>query len=131
MSKPQSKTQKKIDNNVRKALTLACEKILDDVAGFQWLTHQANYTNFPASLFVTCVFDTDSSLQDAGQQGATVSIQKLIQTQLLKIGVKFKSVSTQVVFDTEQACEQQHAGDWSQRLAGRDARAVSRFKGEF
>ena len=61
--KPQSKTQKKIDNNVRKALTAACEDCLKDVPGFQWLTHQANYTNFPASLFVTCVFDTDEQLE--------------------------------------------------------------------
>ena len=68
MAKPQSKTEKKIDNNVRLALTSACEQFLEDVPGFQWLTHQANYTNFPATLLITCVFDTQENPEqvDAG-----------------------------------------------------------------
>ncbi len=124
--KPQSKTQKKIDNNVRKALTAACEDCLKDVAGFQWLTHQVNYTNFPASLFVTCVFDNDQQLEQAHEQGQTLMIQKRVQTALLKIGVKLKSAVTQVVFDTEEACAEKHDGDWTLRLAGREGLAVAK-----
>ncbi len=124
--KAQSKTQKKIDNNVRKALTAVCEDCLKDVSGFQWLTHQANYTNFPASLFITCVFDTDEQLGQAHAQEQTLMMQKRIQSALLKIGVKLKSAVTQVVFDTEEACAQNHAGDWVLRLAGREGLAVAK-----
>ncbi len=102
MAKPQSKTQKKIDNNVRLALTDACELFLDNIAGFQWLTHQANYSNFPASLLITCVFDTDDSQQQASQNGDSTKMQNLIQAKLLKIGVKLKTPKQQVVFDNEE-----------------------------
>lgn len=122
MAKPQSKTEKKIDNNVRRALTSACEQFLEDIPGFQWLTHQANYTNFPASLLITCVFDNDVSIQDANA-GA---IHKLLHSRLLKIGVKLKAPKQQVVFDSEEACIQDHCGDWVQRLASRELRSVAK-----
>lgn len=122
MAKPQSKTEKKIDNNVRLALTSACEQFLEDVQGFQWLTHQANYTNFPASLLITCVFDTLE-----GQQSADVNaIHKLLQSKLLKIGVKVKALKQQVIFDSEEACKLEHGGDWTERLASREMRSVAR-----
>ena len=98
MAKPRSKTEKKIDNNVRLALTSACEQFLEDVPGFQWLTHHANYTNFPASLLITCVFDTEENQQLA----ETNVIHTLIQSKLRKIGVKLKAPKQQVVFDSEE-----------------------------
>jgi hypothetical protein len=103
MAKPHSKTQKKIDNNVRLALTGACEQFLDDISGFQWLTHQANYSNFPASLLITCVFDTDESQQQACQNNDSSKMQNLIQARLLKIGVKLKAPKQQVIFDSEES----------------------------
>ncbi|GAB3094276.1 Fis family transcriptional regulator [Aestuariicella hydrocarbonica] len=125
MSKPKSKTEKKIDNNIRVALTEVCEQCLGELPGFQWLTHQANYTNFPASLLVTCVFDSEAHRQQAEASGETQKLQKQIQVRLLKIGVKFKALSRQVLFDSEELCDQQHAGDWAARLASREGRAVS------
>ncbi len=121
MSKPQSKTQKKIDNHVRQALTSACEQFLEDIPGFQWLTHQANYTNFPASLLVTCVFDSRDN-----QQSADIDvIVRLIQSKLLKIGVKFKSPRQQIIFDCEESCSTEDDGDWNRRLGRRDKRSVA------
>jgi hypothetical protein len=102
MAKPKSKTQKKIDNNVRLALTDACEQFLEDIVGFQWLTHEANYSNFPASLMVTCVFDTDKNHQQACQNGHSVKMQNLIQAKLLKTGVKLKSPKQQIIFESEE-----------------------------
>lgn len=102
MAKPQSKTQKKIDNNIRLALTDACELFLDAIPGFQWLTHEANYTNFPASLLITCVFDSDERQQQACQNGDSRKMQKLIQAKLLKIGVKLKAPKQQIIFDSEE-----------------------------
>ncbi|MGK0307021.1 MAG: hypothetical protein ACI8UG_002783, partial [Gammaproteobacteria bacterium] len=45
-----NKTVKKLDNNVIKALTIVCENAKQDIVGFEWLTHSANYANFPGSL---------------------------------------------------------------------------------
>ncbi len=122
MAKPQSKTEKKIDNNVRLALTSSCEQFLEDVPGFLWLTHQANYTNFPASLLITCVFNTEESGQDADE----TAIHKLIQSKLLKIGVKLKAPKLQVIFDSEEACNLENDGNWAERFEGRRKRSVAR-----
>lgn len=121
MAKPQSKTEKKIDNNVRLALTAACEQFLEDIPGFKWLTHQANYTNFPASLLITCVFDDLQSQELAD----TAVIHKLLNAKLLKIGVKLQAPK-QVIFDSEEVCTQENEGDWAMRLASRGQRAVPR-----
>jgi hypothetical protein len=126
MAKAKSKTEKKLDNNLRLALTDVCELSLKDIAGFQWLTHQANYTNFPASLFITCVFDHQSSLEQADANGDMLQIRNRIQARLLKIGVKFKALNQQVAFDSEEACEQSNNGDWDQRLAASAARVVAK-----
>lgn len=112
-----SKTNQKIDNNVCKALTIACESSLHDVAGFVWLTHRANYTNFPASLVITCVFNTDEEVEamKALQQDETMIA--TIQKQLLKVGVVVKNIKKSVHFDSEQACQVKHDGRWADRLA--------------
>ena len=102
MAKPQSKTEKKIDNNIRLALTTACELFLDDISGFQWLTHHANYSNFPASLSITCVFDTDERQDQADQNGDLTKMRKMIQTKLLKIGIKLKAPKQQIDFECEE-----------------------------
>lgn len=124
MAKPQSKTEKKLDNNLRLALQDVCEQQLKDIDGFQWITHQANYTNFPASLLITCVFDTTVNQQQAEQSGQQEAIAKMIQAKLLKIGIRFKALAKQILLDSEEACEQEHAGSWDDRTASRAGRAV-------
>lgn len=126
MAKPKSKTEKKIDNNVRLALTAACDQFLEDVPGFQWLTHQANYTNFPASLLVTCVFDTPEQQQQAERNEHATQMRKLIQAKLLKVGVKFKALNQQILFDSEAACTEENDGNWASRLEGRAQRTVAK-----
>ena len=125
MAKPQSKTQKKIDNNIRLALTSVCDQALKDVHGFKWLTHEVNYTNFPASLLITCVFDNEENLKAAGES-TTQCLRKRIQASLLKVGVKFKALKQQVCFDSEEACLLMHSGDWKARLASRKGQVVAR-----
>ena len=106
MAKPKNKTHKKIDNNIRLALTETCEQFLENINGFDWLTHQANYNNFPASLLITCVFDTDTSLREANQNGDSIKMQGLIQDKLLTIGIKLKTPNKQVIFDSEESLNQ-------------------------
>lgn len=123
-----NKTQKKIDHQIRIALTAVCEHSLKDVSGFKWLTHQANFSNFPASLLVTCVFETEEQLTQAQETRWASTLQKRIQSELLKIGVRLKQLKRQVIFDTEEACKKEDQHDWQQRLAKQHGRAVPHNK---
>ncbi|KGJ94565.1 Fis family transcriptional regulator [Colwellia psychrerythraea] len=112
-----SKTNQKIDNNVCKALTIACESSLHEIAGFVWLTHRANYTNFPASLVITCVFNTEKEIDGMKALKQDELMIATIQKQLLKVGVVVKNIKKSVRFDSEQACQVKHNGQWADRLA--------------
>ncbi|GAA3928601.1 Fis family transcriptional regulator [Litoribacillus peritrichatus] len=109
------KTDKKIDNQIRKALTVVCEIALVEVEGFQWLTHLVNYDQFPKSLRVVCVFDTKASLQHALEAGRDHYLIELIQEELtaLNLGIKPENL---VSFDSEEACKLEHDGKWQHRL---------------
>lgn len=112
-----TKTNQKIDNNICKALTIACDSALHDVEGFVWLTHRANYTNFPGSLIVTCVFNTESEIETMQIKQQDDFLRASIQKQLLKVGVVVKNINQCIRFDSEEACNNQHAGKWPERLA--------------
>lgn len=111
-----TKTVKKLDANVVRALTNACEIAKTKIQGFDWLTHSASYDNFPASLRVTCVFLTKDDYQKACSNDLDDWLIKLIHAQLLKVGVLLKKPNANVRFDTEQACHQEHGGNWQLRL---------------
>ena len=81
------KTIRKLDNNVVKALTLACETAKDWEIGFQWLTHTARYEQFPGSLMVTCVFEHDEDVRQLSSDENDKKLRQLIQQHLLKVGI--------------------------------------------
>ncbi len=91
------KTDKKIDNQLRLVLTDVCETALKEIDGFQWLTHIVNFSNFPKSLKVVCVFDTDEQLSTFIINSSKNSLTSLIQMKLNEIGVKFKNVSDHIL----------------------------------
>jgi len=111
-----TKIVKKLDNNVVKALTIVCETAKQDVIGFEWLTHSANYANFPGSLVITCVLDTSESIDVMLLNEQDIELRKQIQKQLLKAGILLKDARRHVFFDSEQACMFEHNGDWKRRL---------------
>lgn len=110
------KTIKKLDSQVVKALTIACEIAKQKVKGFEWLTHTADYSNFPGSLLVRCVFDTQASLAEVKSNAQDELFVKLIHAELLRVGVLLKSPKRHVLFDTEEACTRDNNGSWKQRL---------------
>ena len=112
-----NKTVKKLDNSVVKALTVVCESAKQSVIGFEWLTHSANYSNFPGSLMITCVLDKSQSVDVMLLKEQDIELRKQIQKQLLKVGILLKDVRRHVFFDSEQACMLEHNGDWKRRLA--------------
>jgi len=111
-----NKTTKKIDDNVCKALTIVCEDAKDHIDGFAWLTHRANYTNFPASLIVTCIFDIDDEVKTLIDSKQDEQLINSIQNQLLKVGIVIKTIRHNVHFDSEESCLREHQGKWENRL---------------
>ena len=107
------KSDKKIDKALREALTHVCEAALESVDGFVWLTHLVNYTVFPSSLKIICVFETDQALARAFDAKQDDDLRSLINKELSAINIKLHHP---VSFDTEEACERSHAGKWNERL---------------
>ena len=111
-----TKTNKKIDKQICQRLTNACETAKQQVQGFQWLTHLVDYNQFPDSLSIICIFATKAELEQARQQVKDQFIVSLIKNELEQINVRFKDISHHVSFDTEEACEAEHNGNWQQRF---------------
>ena len=102
------KTDKKIDNSIRRALTEVCKLALVNVAGFKWLTHVVDHHLFPESLSIVCVFATKEELDKARDAHKDEYLGKLIQEKLLTIGIKLNNYQHQVSFDTEEDYPRNH-----------------------
>ena len=112
------KTDKKIENSIVSALTKACEDDLKAHEGFVWITHIVEYSSFPQSLTIVCVFETNDRLHRAIERDSTEEMKTAIETRLLSQGIKIKDIKRRIVFDTEEACDDEHKGNWSKRLNG-------------
>jgi len=123
MAKPPSKAQIKTDNAIANALQDLGNVQGPTFNGFQRFHHQANYTNFPASLMITCVYDSIVNAETAETE-QRAQIAKLIQAKLLRVGIRFKKLDNQIMIDSEEACHNEHQGDWGQRFEARSERAV-------
>lgn len=111
------KTIKKLDDNVIKALTQACETFKQWNCGFDWLTHTARYNAFPGSLMITCVFELDAEVAQAEDTDTARKMRQVIQANLLKVGVKVKDIRRHVRLDSEESCLRDDDGNWQQRLS--------------
>ena len=111
------KTDKKMDNALRDALTRVCDAALHRVPGFIWLTHLVNYRHFPDSLRIVCVFATDKDLSDAYEAKWDEYFYRLIGDELNTASVQLKDVSRYIGFDTQEACEKYQDGKWNKRLS--------------
>jgi len=95
------KSDKKIDNTIRDALTALCEIALDEIEGFKWITHLVDYKNFPESLAIICVFETDKNLLTAQQLNKDQFLLQLIQQELASYDINIKNIDRVVRFHTE------------------------------
>lgn len=111
------KSDKKTDNQLRLVLTQVCEVALKDIQGFQWLTHTANYNNFPQSLKVVCVFDSNESLDSYRQSQYNYKLVSLIKSELEGMQIRLKNIEKHITYDSEENCERQHNGNWAARLS--------------
>lgn len=92
------KTDKKIDNKLRSALTDVCDFALQNITGYQWISHTVNYNRFPESLIITCIFDNPENAQQAQQQGELLN---RIISALNEISVNLSTPQKQICFESE------------------------------
>lgn len=92
------KSDKKIENKLRKALTTVCDHALLHCEGYLWISHQVNYQQFPQSLRITCMF---SSSELARQADEDQHLSKLIMAQLKAIEIQLKQPQKQISFKHE------------------------------
>jgi len=110
------KTDKKLDNNLRETLTNICEVALKEYSGFRWLTHLSNYSDFPNSLKIIFIFDTNSNLASFKATNGCQDINKQIQKALFKLNININNVTRHISYDTEENCSQSNNGSWKERL---------------
>lgn len=110
------KTDKKIENSIRETLTEVCEIALEEVVGFKWLTHFSDYKNFPRSLSVVCIFNTNNDLSSAYSTHKDDYLRSLIKEKLSAVDIHIKDIRHQIRFDTEEACDNENGGKWHERF---------------
>ena len=111
------KSDKKLDNQIVKALTQVCHFALEDIDGFEWLTHTVNFDRFPESLKVVCVFNRNDKLAHYLKSSSKDSLALQIINQLADIGIELKNAKNQIELDSEENCTIYHGGNWRKRLA--------------
>ncbi|WP_395339360.1 Fis family transcriptional regulator [Ningiella sp. W23] len=117
------KSEKKLEKRLIKALTQVCEQAKFDLTGFQWLTHRADFSRFPQSLMVHCIFDTKASMTTGN---ADTDLQhyfaQAIESNMVQVGIEFTgserdhAMINRVILDNEEDCQAQHSGNWNKRI---------------
>ena len=98
-----TKSDKKTEKSIILALTNVCEIALETVEGFQWITHNVNYNDFPRSLSILCVFDNHESLLPAKVSEKHTHLKNQIQKELAAQNIHIHNINTVVRFDTEES----------------------------
>ena len=80
--------------------------------GFTWLTHFVNYYDFPHSLSIVCVFNTNEDLSKADVEG----LHTIINDELISHDIRIKDIRRHICFDTEENCERVNNGKWHERF---------------
>lgn len=77
-----AKQQRQIDQEITRSLQAVCEQAEVTIAGFAWLTHLVDYSNFPYSLQVVCVFVDAEQQAFAKENGEQAQLAQLIRLSL-------------------------------------------------
>ncbi|MEZ9906333.1 Fis family transcriptional regulator [Vibrio breoganii] len=93
------KTDKKIENRIRSVLTEVCEDTLKGYDGFLWVTHTVNYSSFPQSLRIVCVFDTNQDRANFLAGEGPLNVSTTIQKAFDQVGIQLKNVDKQISYE--------------------------------
>jgi len=90
------KSDKKIENQLRKTLTEVCEFALEDINGYQWVTHTVKFDSFPKSLVVTCAFASQKHIDELIESGQGTLLKKLIVKKLGDVNIRIDDQNKQI-----------------------------------
>jgi hypothetical protein len=110
------KTDKALENTLVKVLTQVCEESLKSIEGFKWLTHLVDYKDFPRSLTVICIFETQDQIAGLLHSPLHENLMNNIIDRLSGAGIQLPKKYKHIKFDSEDACHFEHAGNWNRRL---------------
>jgi len=110
------KTDKKIDKQLRDTLNELCESTLKSLDGFLWVTHIVNFSSFPQSLKIVCVFETNQQLVQFIDGQEHKAIKQLMGQRLSQVGIHLKKVEKHLLFDSQENCDRDDQGKWERRL---------------
>jgi hypothetical protein len=110
------KSDKKLDNELRKSFTHLCENKLKAISGFEWCTHSANYTDVKRTLKVTCVFTDNISMSQFLASSHKSQIESDILRILSNLNIKVTKLEKVIRYDSEENCTLEHKGNWARRL---------------
>lgn len=116
-----TKTAKKLEKTLRTTLTQVCETALERYEGFTWITHvfEDKYSNIhkrASDLSIICVFENNQDLACFYANQSRQELNNLISKDLAQVGLHLKDTDQQILYDTEENCQQSHQGDWKARL---------------
>lgn len=107
---------KKTEKQIIEQLTKVCHLALEQIDGFVWLTHKVDYSQLEKTLIVVCVFESQAQLAQAKLKQQQVSLKDWIIQHLQAINIHLSKADKQIKLDSEQACEEEHDGNWQARL---------------
>jgi hypothetical protein len=111
-----SRHQRQLDQELVRSLTRACEAAKAEVEGFAWVTHAAQWDNFPASLRLVWVFETKADVEQALEKGYGERLYALSTEALSESGIQVQKITAHVSFDSEEECQRVDHGNWQLRL---------------
>ncbi|WP_277372217.1 hypothetical protein [Pseudomonas sp. AA-38] len=91
-----------IERELIRTLTAACETAKSEIVGFQWLTHEVDYQQFPQSLVVTWMFDSEANRARALACTDKARMLALTQAAFDEVGISLADIAAHVVFSVEQ-----------------------------
>ena len=110
------KSDKKIENQIRDVLTDVCEDTLKSYDGFLWVTHTVNFSSFPQSLKIVCVFNTNQDRANFSESNGQQQVSAVVQNAFNQVGIKLKNADKHISYDTQENCDRDHQGKWNLRL---------------
>ncbi|GIU49840.1 hypothetical protein TUM4438_34340 [Shewanella sairae] len=93
-----TKTEKKIDNAIRIALTSVCKLGKVEISGFKWLSHQVNFAKVDQTLIVHFIFDSHDKINEARIQGHISKLVSFTEQQLMLENIVLANASKQCRF---------------------------------
>ena len=82
-----TKVTTKLTNNIRKSLAIATTQAAS-LPAFNHFTYKVDWSNFPGSLIISCYLRHDLPSEELAVLDAKLG--KLLQLNLIKLGIKFK-----------------------------------------